>query len=82
MKTLTNTQQDKLNEYLEKGGNDYFSTLKSDPTTINQLGILLSKIPINPKYAKMLIVSSKYNVLKYAIMMVACISVGEIFSNQ
>lgn len=28
----------------------------------------------------MLVVSSKYNILRYAIMMVACMSVGELFN--
>jgi len=50
-----------------------------DPTTINDLGHLLSKIPISPKYAKMLVVSAKYGLLRYAIMIVACMSVSEIF---
>lgn len=55
------------------------SLLKSDPTNINKLGILLSKVPLSPKYAKMLVVASKYNVIRYTIMMVACMSVNEIF---
>ena len=53
-----------------------------DPTTINDLGHLLSKIPISPKYAKMLVVSAKYGLLRYAIMIVACMSVSEIFMPQ
>jgi ATP-dependent RNA helicase DHX37/DHR1 len=50
-----------------------------DPTEINELGHLLSKIPINPRFAKMLIVGSKHNILKYCIMMVSCMNVSEIF---
>lgn len=50
-----------------------------DPTTINPLGFILSKIPISPRYAKMLVVSAKYGLLHYAIMMVACMTVPEIF---
>ena len=34
-----------------------------DPTEINDLGLLLAKIPISPKYSKMLIASTKYSVL-------------------
>ena len=51
----------------------------SDPTDITQLGILLSKLPLSPKFAKMLIVSTKYQLLRYVIMIVACLSVAEIF---
>ena len=54
--------------------------LKSDPTKINQLGTLLSKVPLSPRYAKMLIVASKYEVIRFSIMMVACMSVNEIFA--
>lgn len=51
----------------------------SDPTLITELGSLLSKLPLSPKFAKMLIVSTKYQVLKYVIMIVACLSVPEMF---
>lgn len=51
----------------------------SDSTLITDLGSLLSKLPLSPKFAKMLIVSTKYQVLKYVIMIVACLSVDEIF---
>ena len=54
--------------------------LKSDPTKINQLGTLLSKVPLSPRYAKMMVVASKYEVIRFAIMMVACMSVNEIFA--
>ncbi len=55
---------------------------KKDPTTINELGVLLSKIPITPKFAKMLVISAKYDLLHFAIMIVACMTVPEIFSDQ
>lgn len=55
--------------------------MTKDPTTINQLGRVLAKLPLSPKYAKMLIVSSKYNVMGFTIMMVACMSVNELFNN-
>ena len=61
------------------GVKSHSGLLKSDPTTINKLGILLSKVPLSPKYAKMLVVASKYSVIRYTIMMVACMSVNEIF---
>jgi hypothetical protein len=51
--------QNEIDDYLSQG-KDYFNTLTKDPTSINDLGSLLSKIPISPKFAKMLVVSSKY----------------------
>ena len=53
-----------------------------DPTLITELGTLLSKIPIDPKCGKILIVASKYDLLHYGIMMVACMSVSEIYDNS
>jgi ATP-dependent RNA helicase DHX37/DHR1 len=53
-----------------------------DPTEISELGTLLSKVPIQPRLAKILIVASKYDLLHYAIMMVACMSVQEIYDNS
>lgn len=54
-----------------------------DPTTINDLGIVLSKIPVSPKYGKMLVASHKYpGLLTYTIMIVACVSVPEIYTQQ
>ena len=55
-------------------------TLTMDPTRVNKLGSLLSKVPLSPKFAKMLVVALKYGLAHYAIMMVACMSVAEIFS--
>ena len=49
---------------------------------MTDLGILLSKVPIDPKCAKILVVASKYGLLHYAIMIVACMSVSEIFDDQ
>ena len=49
---------------------------------MTDLGILLSKIPIDPKCGKILVVASKYGLLHYAIMIVACMSVSEIFDDD
>lgn len=53
--------------------------LKSDVTTINDLGVLLSKLPLSPRFAKMIVMSTKYGVLRYVIMIVASLSVSELF---
>ena len=53
--------------------------LVKDPSMITELGMLLSKLPLSPKFSKMLIISTKYQVLKYVIMIVACLSVAELF---
>lgn len=36
-------------------------------------------MPLSPKFAKMLIVALKYGLAHYTIMMVACMSVAEIY---
>ena len=51
---------DQLDTLMRKDG-DLF--LQRDPTLVNDLGKLLSKIPITPKFGKMLIVAQKYNLL-------------------
>ena len=53
--------------------------LHRDPTKVSKLGALISKLPLSPKYSKMLIVAAKYNLAPHTIMMVACMSVAEIF---
>ena len=58
-------------------GND--DVLSKDPTKVSKLGSLLSQIPLSPKFSKMLVVASKYKLAHYAIMMVACMSVAEIY---
>eukprot|EP00356_Strombidium_inclinatum_P001913 CAMPEP_0170510842 /NCGR_PEP_ID=MMETSP0208-20121228/65982_1 /TAXON_ID=197538 /ORGANISM="Strombidium inclinatum, Strain S3" /LENGTH=116 /DNA_ID=CAMNT_0010794331 /DNA_START=227 /DNA_END=577 /DNA_ORIENTATION=- len=54
----------------------------SVPTEITDLGILLSKIPIDPKCGKILAVASRYGLLHYAIMIVACMSVQEVYDDS
>ena len=62
---------------------DNFHLWTRDPTVINELGIVLSKIPVSPKYSKMLLASHKYpGLFPYAIMIVACMSVPEIYADQ
>lgn len=53
--------------------------MKKDPTEITDLGSLLSKLPLSPKFSKMLVMSIKNKILRYVIMIVACLSVSEIF---
>jgi len=64
--------------------NDTFHLWTRDPTQLNPLGVVLSKIPVSPKYAKMLLAARKYpeQLLTYCIMIVACMSVPELFTNQ
>lgn len=72
-----------MEEYLASNHGDNFHLWTKDPTTINDLGIVLSKIPVSPKYAKMLLASHKYpGLFPYALMIVACMSVPELFATQ
>jgi HrpA-like RNA helicase len=52
---------------------------REDNTEVTDLGSLLSKIPLSPKFSKMLILSTQQSVLRYVIMIVACLSVQELF---
>ena len=64
-------------------GSYHFEQWNKDPTSINELGIVLSKIPVSPKYAKMLLASHKYDGLfVYAVMIVACMSVPEVYTSS
>ena len=53
--------------------------VKIDATKINELGVLLSKLPLSPRFSKMIVMATKYNVLRFVIMIVACLSVSELF---
>ena len=75
-------QNKDIDEILENTLYRSFESAGSDPTEITDLGILLSKIPIDPKCGKIMVVASKYNLLHYAIMIVACMSVSEIYDDQ
>lgn len=63
------------------GVKTFDTELTMDPTRVNKLGSLLSKVPLSPKFAKMLVVALKYDLAQFAIMMVACMSVSELFSD-
>jgi HrpA-like RNA helicase len=50
---------------------------------MNNLGSVLSKIPVSPKYGKMLLASHKYpGLFVYTVMMVACMSVPEVYTTS
>ena len=51
----------------------------ADKTRITDLGILLSTIPLSPKYAKMLIFGQKAKIIELAILTVASLTVQELF---
>lgn len=54
--------------------------INSDKTKITDLGILLSTIPLSPKYAKMLIFGQKAEIVDLAILVCASLTVQEVFS--
>ena len=53
--------------------------LVRDNTSVTELGTLLSKIPLSPRFSKMMVLAAKYSVLRYVVMIVACLSVQELF---
>lgn len=72
-------QKKDIDQILENSMMQSLQKCESDPTEITEMGRLLSKIPIDPKCAKILVVASKYGLMHYAIMIVACMSVSEIY---
>lgn len=50
-----------------------------DRTSITDLGLLLSTVPLAPKFAKMLIFGKKAKIIELAILTVASLTVHEIF---
>jgi HrpA-like RNA helicase len=74
-------ERNQLEDYL--GSSDTFHLWTRDPTSINPLGMVLSRIPVSPRYAKMLLAAHKYpGLFPYAVMIVACMSVPEIYTQQ
>lgn len=53
-----------------------------DKTSITKLGVLLCKIPLEPKAAKILLAAAKASVLHYGVMIVACMGVPEIYDDE
>lgn len=86
--TITSTIPDIdqiLTNSLLSSFNDATATTSSqatDPTILTPLGTLLSKLPLDPRHSKILVVASKYKLLHYAIMIVASMSVTEIFDDE
>ena len=52
---------------------------ESDKTKITDLGLLLSTIPLAPKFAKMLVFGQKCKIVTLAILAVSSLTVNEIF---
>ena len=75
-----NSQKKDLDDLLENNLMDSFQ--ERDQTKITDFGVILSKIPFDPKLAKIILVASKYDLLHYAIMIVACMSVQEIYDDE
>lgn len=50
-------------------------------TKLTELGKTMATLPVSPKYAKMLALAYDTDVLHYIIVMVACLSVNQLFSD-
>ena len=61
-----NSQMDEESEDLEK---------RKDSTTITEIGKLLAKFPVEPKLGKILIMANNFDLLEYAILIVAILSI-------
>jgi HrpA-like RNA helicase len=48
---------------------------RKDSTTITEIGKLLAKFPVEPKLGKILIMANNFDLLEYAILIVAILSI-------
>ena len=53
-----------------------------DNTTISKLGVLLCKIPLEPRAAKILLAAAKADALHMGIMIVASMGVPELYDDE
>jgi ATP-dependent RNA helicase DHX37/DHR1 len=54
----------------------------NDNTNITNIGKLMIRFPVTPRYAKIIILSNKLNLLEYGIILACLLSVENIFSNE
>ena len=61
-----NSEKEEENEDLEE---------RKDTTTITEIGKLMAKFPVEPKLGKILIMANNFNLIEYAILIVAILSI-------
>ena len=66
LKDNENIEKDEISEDLEQ---------RKDSTTINEIGKLMAKFPVEPKLGKILIMANNFDLLEYAILIVAILSI-------
>ncbi|CAD5118331.1 DgyrCDS7044 [Dimorphilus gyrociliatus] len=54
---------------------------KGKTTKLTELGKTMATLPVSPKYAKMIAMAYDTDVLHYVIILVACLSVNQLFSD-
>ena len=73
----------KESEKAKKLQSSLSATIKSSsPPTITPLGRTMAQFPIAPRYAKMLALGQQHGCLPYVIVIVAALSVREIFAES
>ena len=66
LKDNENIEKDEISEDLEQ---------RKDSTTITEIGKLMAKFPVEPKLGKILIMANNFDLLEYAILIVAILSI-------
>ena len=66
LKVNENIEKDEISEDLEQ---------RKDSTTITEIGKLMAKFPVEPKLGKILIMANNFDLLEYAILIVAILSI-------
>jgi ATP-dependent RNA helicase DHX37/DHR1 len=54
----------------------------NDNTNITNIGKLMIRFPVTPRYAKIIILSNIFNLLEYGIILACLLSVENIFSSE
>ena len=66
LKDNENIEKDEISEDFEQ---------RKDSTTITEIGKLMAKFPVEPKLGKILIMANNFDLLEYAILIVAILSI-------
>ncbi|CAD8060905.1 unnamed protein product [Paramecium primaurelia] len=74
--------KESLTNLIKLGAMKIKQETNSDNSNITQLGIILSQIPLSPKYGKFLLQTRIRNLLQYGVLMVCILSVEEIINKQ
>ena len=75
LKDKNNDNIDNNEDNLEKNEDNEDLEERKDTTTITEIGKLMAKFPVEPKLGKILIMANNFDLVEYAILIVAILSI-------